>query len=453
MKIQLLTKALVLIGCFLCFNLSAQISEVHSHGGNAIYPEACIGSEARENMLEQMARNRKELNLIPSANTSRMADDLIFPLRMKEEIPGLYKFYYTSSFVDQDNSSDFTDFNCLEKGFDGHKGIDFYVYPHPWYLQENDLVEVIAATAGTIIFKEDGLWDQSCTGGGEGNTISVMHEDGSSIIYTHLKFDSLTDKEVGDTVEQGEFLGIVGSSGYSFRTNLHIECYNENNNLIDPFEGMCNDTPNSLWQDQPPHSDPTVNAILTHDIEPAVGWCPDDESTGLRNIFYPGETIYLCIYLSDYIANENFNVSIEAPSGFTITSFVVTSTNSFYWYYNWISLDFPEGVPEGRYRVICNYGDQSFIHFFEFYNEPSSTEDELTSNIHIYPNPTDGLIFIEGLQAQINEYEILDVLGVKLSNGNIEHGQISIEELPTGVYLLNIKSKDGIVGTRKIVKE
>lgn len=453
MKIQLLTQLLVLLSCFLLSNLSAQTLEVHSHGGHAQYPDACMSSEARANMFEQMAINRKELNLVPNTNASRMADDLIFPLRMEKDIPGFSKYYYINSFADQDNSSDFTDFNCLDKGFNGHMGTDFYLYPHPWYLQENDYVEVIASTPGTIIYKEDGLWDENCSAGGEGNTVTVMHEDGSSIIYTHMKSGSLTAKEVGDSVEQGEFLGMVGSSGYSFSPNLHIECYNENMNLVDPFEGMCNDAPNSLWQDQLPHTDQTVNAILTHDAEPSMAWCPDDETTSLRNIFNPEETIFLCIYLTDYSANENFTVRLEAPEGFTVTAFNVSATESFRWYYSWISFEFPDDVTEGRYRAVCDYGDQSFIHFIELTKDPISSVHELNSDFQIYPNPSDGMFFIDGLATQNSEFEIVDVLGVQLKSGNIENGQVSLMDLPTGVYLLNVVSEGRIVGSRKVVRE
>ena len=53
----------------------------------------------------------------------------------------------------------------------------------------------------------------------------------------HAEKGSLTTKAIGETVNQGEYLGIVASSGCSTGPHLHLEVYDADVQLVDPYEG------------------------------------------------------------------------------------------------------------------------------------------------------------------------------------------------------------------------
>lgn len=76
----------------------------------------------------------------------------------------------------------------------------------------------VAARAGTVASVVD---DQPSAGGGPGNRLSIDHEDGTSALYMHSPRNGILVK-VGDRVEQGDTLGVVGRSGLAGYPHLHF---------------------------------------------------------------------------------------------------------------------------------------------------------------------------------------------------------------------------------------
>ncbi|MFT5051689.1 MAG: murein DD-endopeptidase MepM/ murein hydrolase activator NlpD [Chlamydiales bacterium] len=127
-----------------------------------------------------------------------------------------------TNFVDQDPTfpGNLLDYNCGQRTYGGsnpgynHSGIDIDTWPRGWTWMDNDEVQIVAAAAGTIVFKQDGYYDESCsTAGGQWNAVFVEHADGSVAWYGRMKNGSPTSKLVGERVEMGEYLGVIGSSG------------------------------------------------------------------------------------------------------------------------------------------------------------------------------------------------------------------------------------------------
>ena len=58
--------------------------------------------------------------------------------------------------------------------------------------------------------------------GGYGYSITVEQEDGTEMIYAHSR--RLLVKK-GDEVKAGQVIGLVGNTGYSYGTHLHIETH------------------------------------------------------------------------------------------------------------------------------------------------------------------------------------------------------------------------------------
>ena len=76
---------------------------------------------------------------------------------------------------------------------------------------DENAVEIISIADGMIIHKQDGNDDRSCSIGGKTwNAIYIQHADGSIAWYGHLKKGSITSKSVGEIVQAGEYLGVVG---------------------------------------------------------------------------------------------------------------------------------------------------------------------------------------------------------------------------------------------------
>lgn len=95
-----------------------------------------------------------------------------------------------------------------------HKGIDI--------ARPSDR-SILAADTGTVVFAgEDG---------GYGNKVVIDHNNGMRTLYAHL---SSIDVSVGQTVQKGSKIGIMGSTGNSTGIHLHFEVY-QNNKLQNPL--------------------------------------------------------------------------------------------------------------------------------------------------------------------------------------------------------------------------
>lgn len=104
-------------------------------------------------------------------------------------------------------------FHPIHKVIRNHTGVD-YAAPTG--------TPVKSARAGKVIFAG---WK-----GGYGNTIIVRHDDRYSTLYGHLETINTT---LNAQVNQGDFIGKVGSTGDSTGPHLHFEIL-ENGKHIDP---------------------------------------------------------------------------------------------------------------------------------------------------------------------------------------------------------------------------
>ena len=116
-------------------------------------------------------------------------------------------------------------FNAASRGGD-HPGIDLSSY-NP--TEGNSIgIKVYAAADGEVITAQYGcngrIADDTCNGGA-GNYIVIAHGNFEGIPYFTRYFHLLEDKyvSVGDFVEQGDLIGLIGNSGFSRGAHLHFE--------------------------------------------------------------------------------------------------------------------------------------------------------------------------------------------------------------------------------------
>ncbi len=96
-----------------------------------------------------------------------------------------------------------------------HNGLDLAV-------PANSHVRAVAS--GKVIF--------AATHGGYGSLITILHKDGASSMYAHLKKIKV---EVGDVVKSGQLIGLVGKTGTATGNHLHFE-WREDGKPVDPLK-------------------------------------------------------------------------------------------------------------------------------------------------------------------------------------------------------------------------
>lgn len=194
-------------------------------------------------------------NMTPVGAESAGSVDFIYPLSCD-----LGTDCVIANYVDQEKGAGHADYECRNKTYNGHKGVDFAVRGRKAMLAG---VDVIAARAGTVLRVRDGEDDtiKSAEGfeaiqdaGKEcGNGVLLQHENGWQSFYCHLKQGSIVVKR-GQRVSEGQKIAEVGQSGFSEFPHLHFSLI-KNGLYVDPFTGLshetgCNRLQESLWRDQ-----------------------------------------------------------------------------------------------------------------------------------------------------------------------------------------------------------
>ncbi len=446
MKFPLLVIALFI--SFIHFGFS-QINPV-PNGGEVHLSSAqmkCLPDLDRQNIQEVLHASIEALKAEGKLSNAYSHDVVRFdfPMRKTEELEW-NNFYCITNFVDHDNSFGIEDFNCGSRSYDGHKGIDFITWPFPGYLFQNDLVEVVAAEAGTIIWKSDGEEDENCSwqSGLTWNAVFVQHSDGSTAWYGHMKKNSLTAKAVGETVEKGEYLGLVASSGYSDTPHLHFEVYDALGNLIDPYIGNCNDlNTESWWNEQPAVREPTLNALLTHSDVPQHVCPSSQEQSFLSDNFLPGDSIIFGTYFKDQQQGDITAIRIIRPDGSIYDSWSHVAPNtyncSWWWWWSILPLDAPQGV----WAIEVDYKSTTYRHDFEYGLVSSVANADLSNQIKLFPNPVNDILTLEGLQSKRGNIEIYNSAGRLVAPNLSVSDQIDISELASGLYLILINIEEG----------
>lgn len=137
------------------------------------------------------------------------------------------------------------DYTGGTRTYPGHAGVDIDIST---FRDMDAGVEVMSVGAGEVIAVEQNQPDRNTSCIGFWNHVTIQAPDGSTLVYGHLKRDSVV-VNVGDVVLAGDVLASIGSSGCSTQPHLHLEAYDASGVLIDPFE-------RGLWASPPPYEVP-----------------------------------------------------------------------------------------------------------------------------------------------------------------------------------------------------
>lgn len=442
-----------------------------AEGGSWVFPSntVCLTDEKREEIASMLAKNIS--GLVSSGqlneNFERSIVSFRFPMEWNVGFND-YGFHAISNFVDHDENYPglLRDYNCGGRTYDtqngyNHSGTDYFLWPFDWNLVEEDAVQVVAAAQGMIIGKDDGNDHHSCSFSSENwNAVYLLHADGSVTWYGHMKMNSLTTKPIGETVEEGEYLGIVGSSGNSTGPHLHFEVYDVSGLLIDPYAGECNDqNAESWWQDQRPYIDPAINKIQTHDAPPQFHPCPQPADQNERDVFAPGEQVYFVTYFKDQRNTDLCIFTILEPDGSVFDTWTFQSPephySASYWYWtNFI----PVNAEEGEWTFQCEFNEETYVHHFIVSSDVTALEEpDIVEKWDLVLR--DGNLFLDIVcrSAIDGNIVISDATGIRLFQKNLDvspgFNSITIagQEFTTGIYFISLFDEGRVIGSGKAV--
>ena len=311
-------------------------------------------------------------------------NDLQWPLR---PVAGFDPFGYhgTKYFVDHDpRYPGFAqDYTCGTRTYDldtgyNHAGTDYFLWPFPWRMMDQGLVQIVAAAPGVIADKADGNFDRDCAiaSSTDPNFVSVRQDDGLTAVYLHMRNGSVTTLPIGTHVAAGDYLGLVGSSGQSSGPHLHFELRDANGAVVDPRHGTCNAAPDR-WAVFQPYEDPHIDTLSTHRADPLFVDCgvdaegrAVDETPYYADLFAPGEAVWVFASYRDQRDGEVTNFSILRPDGsaFAQWDFDLASENEPSAFYAGTAWDWqytlPADAPSGTWQFRAVFQDQTYVHEF-----------------------------------------------------------------------------------------
>jgi len=88
---------------------------------------------------------------------------------------------------------------------------------------------IIASRAGQVIAAQDHNPDVSDCSGGKENWVFIVHNDGTVMQYVHLQQNGL-QVEKGESVTQGQIIGLSGNSGCSSGPHTHVALFKDGTN-------------------------------------------------------------------------------------------------------------------------------------------------------------------------------------------------------------------------------
>jgi hypothetical protein len=72
--------------------------------------------------------------------------------------------------------------------------------------------------------------------------------------------------------------------------------------------------------------------------------------------------------------------------------------------------------------------------------------------VSVFPNPTTGLVYVNGIQTSAS-VKVINLVGKEVINTEINaNGTIDMSSVPAGIYMLVIENANGAISTKKVIK-
>ena len=159
-----------------------------------------------------------------------------------------------------------------------------------------------------------------------------------------------------------------------------------------------------------------------------------------------------CISVTDEKGQRIAKVTMEEGSAQTVVVPLLKGDLNFIWNHGWFyGTDYDTDaecafvVKNSDDEILYTSGEHSDGVFFTYNNdcEHLSVEEVITNNVRLYPNPTNGILNVEGEGAMT--ISVMNMLGQKVlettANGNTT---IDLSGFESGIYMVRIETENGI---------
>jgi Peptidase family M23 len=269
-----------------------------------------------------------------------------------------------------------------------------------------------------------------------------------------MKKNSLTTKNIGQTVETGEYLGIVGSSGFSTGPHLHFEVRKtqSSSTYLDPFGGSCNPlNDSSLWVAQPLYLDPGILKVSVHPISPVFPECPVQETPNEDSCYFGGGAAKFYVFLRDQQEATTVTLRILRLDGSVVTNWTRTfPSNASRSYWGW-TRTLP--TETGLYIFEAAYNGEICAKPFRIncHLTPLQKPEHLVRPL-VFPNPASGRTAIRFEPAlKDGDFVLSNAWGQRvLHRRHFTGSSFPLQDvnLPAGLYTIEIS--DGVSSSAPI---
>lgn len=344
------------------------------------------------------------------------------------------KDYWIVNYVDHDLTPNLKNYACGNKTYDGHEGTDILIRS----FKTMDSGVYVHAAADGIVFKlNDGVFDRSkaVNNGGLGNYVAINHSNTLYAYYAHLMKDSLFVK-VGDTVKVGQRIGKVASSGRSTDPHLHLEVYDINSNLIDPFSGACQTNTATAWTTQPIYD---TSLIVIDDGFTSYNNDLDTlrERYDVRDTFYTkiDTSINYWIQLQGVRKGDVQRVDWYTPKGQFWFTFSYTTPQDYWYYYFWTYINMPDDSLAGKWNARY-YVNNNLIVQRDFYVVKGTSVNNLSkeSKSPAFPNPCKDYFQLSKRPTKDKVY-LFNKSGKLVKTYPVGQLHLDVSSLPAGLYM------------------
>ncbi|MDH6251435.1 hypothetical protein M2347_001162 [Chryseobacterium sp. H1D6B] len=150
--------------------------------------------------------------------------------------------------------------------------------------------------------------------------------------------------------------------------------------------------------------------------------------------------------------NSNLKLSVGGNRSFTDGAFTFVGQRGYFW-----SSDVSSSGGKFLYvgTTVVNAssgasrGQGSSVRCIKDVTSLSTSEIKL-NNVGVYPNPTNGILYIK-TDSAVESVNVINMIGQKI-NVQFSNNQINMQDLPNGIYIVELKLKNGQPFSKKIIK-
>lgn len=153
----------------------------------------------------------------------------------------------------------------------------------------------------------------------------------------------------------------------------------------------------------------------------------------LREHRHEVDTITLTTYLNGVSSSNTSVIEIE----------------SYYWWSEEVNVKFPVAV----HSITDNGNGSTYFTYYDVDSMPTSSRNQVEKpEIKVYPNPTNGILYLDKNINNLESVVVYDILGNEVTRVNIANRNIiSLKGLPIGVYSLVFLDRKGISVRKSII--